>query len=162
MTRAAASAAARVRPRRDTAPAAARNAIGRRTFLAQSAILSAAAALAACTGLGDSPTAPSLSGGASIHVAQYPSLANVGGIALVSAGGAQLAIARTGAASFVALSRICPHQGGTVNLSGSGFQCPIHGAQFSATGTWTGGQRTSSLHSYATSYDAATDTLSIS
>ena len=73
-----------------------------------------------------------------------------------------MAIVRTASASFVALSRVCPHQGGIVNPSGSGFQCPIHGAQFSSTGTWTGGQRTSSLHAYNTSYDAVTEVLTIS
>ncbi len=112
--------------------------IGRRTFIVQSALLAAAAALAACAGAGG-VTGPSLPSGTSINVNGYPELANVGGIALATLSGARLAIVRTGSSSFVALSRICPHQGTTVNVSGNGFLCPLHGARFSATGQWVGG-----------------------
>jgi len=133
--------------------------IGRRTFLAQSALLAAAAALAAC-GVSDA-TAPDLTGQASIKVTDYPALASVGGIAMVTIQGSPLAIVRTGTSTYVALSRVCPHQGSTVNQSGSGFLCPNHGARFAADGTWVGGQPTSSLRSYATSYDATSGTLTI-
>jgi Rieske Fe-S protein len=85
----------------------------------------------------------------------------VGGIALATVSGTPLAIVRTGSTTFLALSRICPHQGATVNLSGNGFLCPRHGAEFDASGTWIGGQRTSSMRSYATTYNAATGTLTI-
>ena len=134
--------------------------IGRRTFLAQTAMLAAAAALAAC-GAGSDPTAPSLSGPTTIKVSDYPALATVGGIALVTVQSSPFAIVRTGTTTFVALSRICPHQGSTVNQSGSGFLCPNHGAQFSANGTWVGGERTSSMRSYATTYDTSAGTLVI-
>jgi cytochrome b6-f complex iron-sulfur subunit len=134
--------------------------IGRRTFLVQSGLLAAAAALAAC-GMSDA-TAPNLASGTTIDVNSNSSLSTVGGVALVTAGGAQLAIVRTGTSSFVALSRVCPHQGGIVNRSGSGFQCPVHGATFDSTGKWIGGQRTNSLHSYDTSYDSTTGILTIS
>ena len=80
---------------------------------------------------------------------------------MVSVQGAQLAIVRTSTTEFVALSRVCPHQGGIVNATGNGFQCPIHGATFSKTGAWVGGQRTSSLRSYATAYDSASGVLTI-
>lgn len=136
------------------------NGIGRRTFIAQSALLAAAAALAAC-GSSSDISSPTLASGSSIDVSQFPSLATVNGVALVTVSGAQLAIVRTGSSSFVALSRICPHQGGTVQQSGSGFQCPVHGATFSQTGQWVGGQRTTNLHSYATSYDATTGKLTL-
>ena len=134
--------------------------IGRRTFLAQSALLAAAAALAACAA-GSDPTAPDLSGQATLSVSDYPALATVGGIAMVSIQSSPFAVVRTGTSSFVALSRVCPHQGSIVNQSGSGFLCPGHGAQFSATGTWLGGERTSSLRSYVTSYDSVSGTLTI-
>ena len=135
--------------------------IARRTFLVQSGLMAAAAALAACGAISDL-SAPTLSGPATVNVSGNASLAAVGGVAMVTAGGALLAIVRTGTASFVALSRVCPHQGGIVNQSGGGFQCPIHGATFNSTGGWIGGQRTSSLHSYTTSYDAASGVLTIS
>ena len=137
-----------------------REGIGRRTFLAQSAILAAAAALAAC-GAGGDATAPTLSGSTSIKVGDYPALANVGGVALVNVSGAPLAIVRTDASTYLALSRICPHQGSIVNFTGNGFLCPNHGAQFTETGTWVGGQRTSSLQSYPTTFDSTTGTLTI-
>ncbi len=136
-------------------------AVDRRGFIVQSALLAAAAALAACGAAGDlsAPTLPAT--GNTVDVKSYPSLNTVGGVAMISIGGVALAVVRTGASSFVALSRICPHQGGTVQQSGSGFQCPVHGATFTQTGQWTGGQQTSNLHAYATSYDATTGTLTI-
>lgn len=136
--------------------------IGRRSFIAQSAMLAAIAALAACGAAGDvsAPTLPS--SGNTIDVKTLASLNAVGGVALVSIGSVPLAIVRTGASSFVALSRICPHQGGTIQQSGNGFQCPVHGATFTQTGTWVGGQRTSSMHAYTTTYDATTGILTVS
>ena len=135
--------------------------IGRRTFLAQSALLAAGALLAACAA-GDA-TAPgtTISSTTDIKVSDFPALASVGGVALVNVSGNPLAIVRTGDASFVTLSRICPHQGSTINPSGSGFLCPGHGARFNSTGQWVGGQSTSNMRSYATSYDAATGTITI-
>lgn len=134
--------------------------IGRRTFLVQSGILAAVAALAACSAASDS-TAPSVPANSSINVGNYPTLSSVGGVAMVSIGNAPIAVVRTSATSFIALSRICTHQGGIVSQSGSRFVCPVHGATFDLNGNWVGGQRTSSLHQYTTSYDAAANTLTI-
>jgi cytochrome b6-f complex iron-sulfur subunit len=142
--------------------------IGRRTFLAQSAVLAAIAALNACGAAdGGGFTAPDLSGSSgsgatTIKVSTQPALATVGGVALVTLAGSPFAIVRTGATTFLALSRVCPHQGSIVNKTSNGFLCPNHGAQYSSTGQWVGGQRTSSLRSYTTSYDATTDTLTVS
>jgi nitrite reductase/ring-hydroxylating ferredoxin subunit len=135
--------------------------IGRRTFLAQSAMMAALAALAACSVGGSDMTAPSLNGQTTIKLSDQPSLANVGGVALVSIGSSPFAIVRTGASTFVTLSRVCPHQGSTVNLTGNGFLCPNHGAQFSISGNWMGGQPTNNMQSYATTYDATAGTITI-
>jgi len=140
---------------------AASTGIGRRTFLAQGAMLAAMAALVACGGGGDSITGPPSGSSGTIKVSDYPQLADVGGVALVNVSGYPVAVVRTDTSTYVALSRICPHQGSTVNYTGSGFLCPNHGAQFTKTGTWVGGQRTSNMYSYPTSYDATTGTLSI-
>ena len=135
--------------------------VDRRGFLSQAMLTAAAMALAACGGGGDGATAPSTIG-SSLRVADYPGLAATGGVATASVNGTPLAIVRTGASSFAALSRVCPHQGNLVNpVSGGGFLCPGHGARFDATGRWTGGQNTSSLRSYPTTYDAATGLLAI-
>ena len=134
--------------------------IDRRTFVVVGVCACAAAGLA-LAGCGLSvATAPDSVGG-SLKISDYAALSAVGGVALATVSGTPLAIVRTGSTTFLALSRICPHQGATVNLFGNGFLCPRHGAQFDASGTWIGGQRTSSMRSYATSYDAATGTLTI-
>ena len=134
--------------------------VDRREFLLRASLFAAAAALAACTGVGDNATGPA-NVSTSIKVSDYPALANVGGVALINVSGSPLAVVRTGDTSFDALSRICPHQGATVDHTYNGFQCPRHGATFTNTGTWTGGQRTGNLHAYTTSYDAGTGILKI-
>jgi Rieske Fe-S protein len=134
--------------------------IGRRTFLVQSGILAAMAALAAC-GMSSDATAPTVPANSQVDVASYPALATVGGVAVLSLGNAPVAVVRTSATSFLALSRVCPHQGGIVQQSGNRWVCPVHGATFDIDGNWIGGQRTSSLHQYATTYDAASNTLTI-
>jgi Rieske Fe-S protein len=134
-------------------------AVTRRMFVERSALLAAAAMLAACAG--SDATAPTLTGQTQINVANYPALANVGGVALVTIEGSPVALVRTGATTFLALSRICPHQGGLIVTTAGGFQCTRHGATFSSTGSWTGGQRTSNMRSYPTAYDSATSTLTV-
>jgi Rieske Fe-S protein len=134
--------------------------IGRRAFLVQSGILAAMAALAACSGVGDA-TAPSIPANSQINVGDFPTLANVGGVAVMALGGAPVAIVRTGTSTFLALSRVCTHQGGIVEQSGNRWVCPVHGATYDLNGNWIGGQRTSSLHQYTTAYDAASNTLTI-
>lgn len=134
--------------------------IGRRTFLVQSGILAAIAALSAC-GVGGDFTSPSVPANSTVDVNSYPTLANVGGVAMVTLGSAPVAIVRSGTSSFLALSRVCPHQGGIVQLSGNDFVCPVHGATYNLSGQWIGGQRASSLHQYATSFDPTTGTLTI-
>jgi Rieske Fe-S protein len=108
-------------------------------------------------------TAPSITA-FTIKLADFPSLASVGGLAIVDDGarsGDPVAVARTGTSTFVALSLICPHRGSAVQISGSGFYCPGHGATFAANGSWTGGQPTSNLGSYRISYDTTNGTLQI-
>ena len=134
--------------------------IARRTFLTRSMLAAAAVALAACGMGGDAATSPSnLSG--SIKVSDYAALANVGGVAVVSMSGSPVAIVRTGASTFEALSLVCPHEGGSINTSGTGFLCSKHGAQFNAAGTWVGGQRTTNMRSYPTTFDETAGTLTI-
>src|SRR6476469_7087940 len=75
--------------------------IGRRTFLAQSALLAAAALLASC--VGEIATAPTTISPTTLRVADYAALATVGGIAMVTVSGSPFAVVRTGSSSFVAL-----------------------------------------------------------
>jgi cytochrome b6-f complex iron-sulfur subunit len=130
--------------------------IDRRTFLAAAAAL----ALAACAAGDSGGTGPSTIG-TTIDVTTYSALSADGGVALISLQGTPLAIVRTNATTYLALSRVCPHQGSTVNKVSTGFLCPRHGAAFDTTGKWVGGERTSSLRSYPTTYDPATHKLTI-
>ena len=135
--------------------------LDRREFLERTLLAATAAFLAGCAGGVTTTQLTPLT----IRLADYPSLAAVGGIAVINSnqrGGAPLAVARTGDASYVALSLVCPHRGGTVESLGTSFECPVHGARFSANGTWTGGQPTSSLSRYTVQLDAGAGTLAIS
>jgi nitrite reductase/ring-hydroxylating ferredoxin subunit len=132
----------------------------RRTMLTHAMLAAAAAALAAC-GVADLPTSPGTPSRFTLKVSDYASLSTIGGLALISAGGSPVAVVRTSADTFVALSLICPHQGSTIGVAFGGFMCPRHGAQFDISGRWIGGQRTSSMQSYAAAYDVTAGTLTV-
>jgi len=133
--------------------------IDRRTFFMEGVTAATLLALAGCMDtMGPDPGRPI---GRTIVVADYPELASVGGIALVSQNGTPLAVIRTSGTSFLALSRVCPHQGSVVGPTSNGFRCPRHGARFNEDGTWVGGQPTRNLSERTTSYDVSTDTLTI-
>lgn len=136
----------------------------RRDFLATSVTSAVAAVLLAACGGSPSDSTGVNTGpvSLSVQISGYPALANVGGIARVDSGGTPVAAVRTGADTFAAFSLICPHFGCTVGISnGSSFLCPCHGARFTSSGTWSGGQRTTNLTALATSYDAGTGVLAI-
>ena len=131
----------------------------RRDFVTAAAAALAAMALDACAG--GSLTSPGTIASTQIKVSNFPTLANVGGVATTNVSAVPLALVRTGSTSFAAFSRICPHQGTTVDVVSGGFHCPRHGATFNLSGQWTGGQRTSNLTSYPVAYDETTGTLTI-
>lgn len=80
------------------------------------------------------------SGGLVVTVANFPALASVGGVADVGTlGSTPVALTRTGSGTYLALSRVCTHQGCTVDVVGNAFNCPCHGSQFNAQGTVTQG-----------------------
>ncbi len=135
--------------------------VDRRHFISSAALAAAATLLAACMGGNSGFTTPPGSVSFSVHLSDYSALSNVGGVALVASGGAPFAIVRTGAAQFVTLSRVCPHQGTTVGYSSGRFICPRHGAQFDESGRWIGGQPTSNMRSYTTQYDAGTGVITV-
>jgi len=118
----------------------------------------AAVALAACS---SDLTSPSSVTSTTLKLSDYPALSTVGGVATVTVDGVPLAIVRTTATTFAAFSRICPHQGATIDVTSGGFQCPRHGATFNKSGQWIGGQSTSNLTSYPVSYDASAGTLTV-
>lgn len=136
--------------------------IDRRTFLAQTALAAGVAAFLSACAPGNDVTAPGFTGTLLVAVSNFPALSAVGGIARVDGGkGSPVAVVRTADAQYAAFSLVCPHQGATVNISGSGFQCPQHGARFAGDGSWVGGQPTSSLHHLSAQFDPATGELTI-
>lgn len=132
--------------------------VSRRQFMVHGSLVTIALVLAGC---GGGPTAPSTVN-VTLTLSDYPALASVGGVAYVTSGNNPLAVVRTGSDTFDAVSRICPHAGGTVDSNGGGFTCPVHGARFTDSGSWIGGQPTTNLTSYTTLYDAGAGTLTIS
>jgi cytochrome b6-f complex iron-sulfur subunit len=113
-------------------------AMDRRELLRRGGLAAALLLLASCGAATDSLTGPS---GVTIKLSDFPALASNGGVAMVSS---QVAVENNGG-TYIALSRVCPHQGGQIQQVSFGFQCPIHGASFDKTGRWIGGQPTSSM-----------------
>jgi nitrite reductase/ring-hydroxylating ferredoxin subunit len=136
--------------------------LDRRELLSRTALAALGIVLAACGGGSDGPTSPSAVSALTLKLSDYPALAMVGGVAYVSSDGTPIAVVRTDTSLFAAFSRVCPHQGGMVAATGGQFNCPVHGARFNlTTGAWIGGQRTSSLRSYAAVYDATAGTVTL-
>ena len=140
--------------------------VSRRVFLG-STMAAVAALLAGCgdgqIGAGGNPLAPGVTPGAGtvVRIADYPALAQVGGIARVTTADGPVAVVHLSQGQYVAFSMRCPHQGTTVNITGGAFVCPNHDARFSAGGQWTGGQRTTNLVSIPLTHDATAGTLTL-
>ena len=115
----------------------------RRAVLAAGAALTVGAC-AACAGRTGAPatTTSTPSGGTTGTppgtLARLADL-EVGVPVSVTAGDAPLLLVRTGDATAVAFSAVCPHQGCTVLPEGEAFACPCHGSQFAADGAVTAG-----------------------
>lgn len=145
----------------------------RRRFVTGALLASVGAFLAACgdgniggvTGTTGGTTPPPPSGGPLVvTLANFAALSTNGGIARVDGNTSRpIAVTRVNAATYLAFSMICPHAGfKPIDIVGSGFECPNHGARFGADGSWTGGQRTTDLRQYTVVLDAGAGTLTIS
>lgn len=146
--------------------------LNRRAFLARSAAAAAAAALV--SGCGNGVFGPPLpahnagglpSGTLTITVAQFPGLAALDTLVQIDL---ERAVKRTGAASFLALSTICTHQGCDAAVNGvNQIECPCHGSRFASDGSVINGPNNSPpttirpLTQIATQYDPQTDRLTI-
>jgi cytochrome b6-f complex iron-sulfur subunit len=128
----------------------------RKEFLFTLGKSAAVAGLVYCVGCSsnnnDVPTAPS-------NVDFTLDLTQETNKALISVGGALVTngiiIGRTGAASFVAVSSACTHQGTTIQfqLNNNRFYCDNHGSTFSLDGTVTNGPAAQPLTKYNTSFN---------
>lgn len=133
----------------------------RRVFLSAATLAAVGAALSACgggdgDGGGGGTTAPIPPGtGLTLTVTpgNFAALGTVGGIATVGQlNGTSIAVVRTGASTYSALSQRCTHQGCIVAIVPNGFSCEPartdgcgHGSLFSASGQVTRGPANRSL-----------------
>lgn len=142
--------------------------VNRRDFLARSAL--AAAALVVAQGCGDGQIGPPIrsttdpgGGPFTVKLSDFPELATVGTPVDI---GHERAVVRTGTSTFVAVSRICTHQGCDIDVQGDHFQCPCHLSQFTATGAVirgpTTGDKIGPLQQLDVTFDPATQTLLVS
>jgi Rieske Fe-S protein len=132
-----------------------------------------AGAAALVAGCGDGQFGPTAltatnpaNGAITVKVASIPSLATVGQLVKLPPTVGLIAVKRTGAATFAAISTVCTHQGCEIDITGTTFECPCHNSRFDNDGhvtrqpVGTGGSATN-LPTYITKYEAATDTLTI-
>jgi len=144
--------------------------ISRRAFLTKGT-LAVAGVAAVSTGCGDGqiggsvPTQPVITG-LTLKVSTVPALATVGLLAFHPTD-IRVAIKRTGPTTFLALSTTCTHEGTRINIVNNAlsFECPNHGSRFDSDANVTRGPNApgtvTKLPTLATSYDAATDILTI-
>ena len=138
----------------------------RREFCARAASLAAAGGvftiLQAC---GGSPTSPSnapalpvvtgtrVTGGVTVNIDAGSPLAATGSAALVQSSGGTFLVARTDAASFVALTATCTHQTCTITgFSSPTYVCPCHGSTFDVNGRVLGGPAPTALRQFPTQF----------
>lgn len=77
----------------------------------------------------------------------YAALKNVGGFAYTG----NIIVIRSGENAYIALSKICTHEGCTVTYNHANTQlpCPCHGSVFSTTGSVVNGPAQSNLKTYS-------------
>jgi Rieske Fe-S protein len=147
--------------------------VNRRVFIAAAAGVAGLSVIASCgdglvSGVGTivDTTAPGGGGGGGgggqtvvITVANFPGLAQDEVLVQVSS---FFAAKRTGPASFEAFSMACTHEGCLLEITnGQQFDCPCHFSRFAKDGSVVQGPATRSLQRLNTSYDPATDQLTI-
>lgn len=144
----------------------------RREFLTRSAL--AAAALVVAEGCGDGqigpPTHPStggdpnipIGGPVAVKLSDFAGLATVGTVVDI---GHERALVRTGASTFLGLSRICTHEQCDTDVTNNRFECPCHGSIFAADGSVIRGPNTGDtitpLRQLSVIFDQASGTVTV-
>ena len=136
--------------------------VTRREVVQGMAALAASAAAQACGS--DGPTGPAP--GAGTFRAPLPAVGATVNIPNAGEGNPPqgVAVTRTGAATVVAFSRRCTHEGCTVGLppsAGANLTCPCHGSVFTAQGQVVSGPAPSSLRMYPAVIDTATNEVEV-
>jgi len=88
---------------------------------------------------------------------QYSDLKTVGGVVLAN----NIYIVCTGQSTYIALSRVCTHQGCSVgyNSTGKNFVCPCHGGVYNINGKVVSGPPPSPLAQYQVTVSGTTLTI---
>jgi Rieske Fe-S protein len=146
----------------------------RRDLVTGLGLAAAAALLGACTdgdgGDEPGPDAGDPTGGVTmcgaalcvaISAPENAPLQSVGGSRVITTATEKLLVVRTSATELAVLTAICTHAGCTVGYSGDRISCPCHGSQFSLSGAVTRGPAARSLARYSSTFDAATQVLTI-
>lgn len=137
--------------------------MNRRQFLSTAATASAGLLTIACGDGVVSGIAPEIiplpSGPITITVGDHPGLATNGTLVVIMD---SIGVKRTGAATFEAMSLLCTHQGCRVTItSNTQLDCPCHFSRFDGDGAVVRGPAQDPLPRFTTSYDSATDILTI-
>jgi len=83
-----------------------------------------------------------------VSLTDHPALAAVGGGAQVDLGGRRLALGQPAAGCFVAVDRVCSHEGCDTTYDGGRFVCPCHGAVFDLDGAAISGPTSVPVESF--------------
>lgn len=138
--------------------------INRRQFLTTGAATAAGLVAIAC-GDGEVSGVPAKTvtlpnGPVTIKVGDFPNLATNGVFVRVFD---SIGVKRTGPTTFLALALVCTHQGcGVTITTDAQLDCPCHFSQFNGDGAVLRGPADRPLARFTTSYNSATDVLTIS
>jgi Rieske Fe-S protein len=139
----------------------------RRTFCMQACQAASCVALAALadacgggggTGPSNVPQLSTVNGTVSgntvqVQIDSASPLAAVGSAALVRSSSGLFLVARTGDASFTALTSTCTHDTCTITgFDGGNYVCPCHGSRFTTAGRVVNGPASSPLRTFNTSF----------
>ncbi len=110
---------------------------------------------------------PDDDGWITLVLADYPALADVGGMASIDVQGRDLTLAvvrarETGADAFAAVGGLCTHLGCPLSrFDGETDElvCDCHGSRFALSGAVTAGPASEPLPAYPTEYDAEAETV---
>jgi cytochrome b6-f complex iron-sulfur subunit len=87
-----------------------------------------------------------------LNSADYAALKTTGGYAY----NGNIIIIRVGESQYIALSKLCTHQGCTVSYSTNQLVCPCHGSKFDTSGSVLQGPATASLKKYTVVLNGST------
>jgi cytochrome b6-f complex iron-sulfur subunit len=146
----------------------------RREFCAYTCRVVSVAALGSMVDACSSPTSPDLSGTSSVpratgsvsggkitvQLSTVPSLATIGGVALIVTSALSVLVSRQSDTAFTAVTAICTHEGCTVDrFMGQTYVCSCHGSEFTVSGAVVHGPASRSLESFPA--QLANDTLTV-